>query len=198
MPDEPLRLAAPQVNLQTPPPDIRHNTYKLFVSKPDDLVGLVAYSLYKQQKIDFLQRHRDENKGAPPAQDIVDIFCSTFRDPNQVGMLRDRAEALLENVTEVLLNERESRIKKVYINELVRQLKEGPSWVKVAFQGVLGNLVTAALVAFVLFGASSSKIGVIPTLADWAGYNVSEKPPEPSAATPKAPPAPGQPTTPGG
>jgi hypothetical protein len=151
-----------------------HNNYALYVRAADDLIGLVAYSIYKQHKIAFLDAEIART-GKPAAQASIDTFCSMYGAPHQVQLLRHRAQRLLEEMNEELLDEAVGQINQQYQKRLVKELKEGPGWLKISLQGVLGNLVTAALVAFVLFGASSSKIGIVPTIADWAGYNAVEK-----------------------
>lgn len=161
------------------PNGARHNNYGLYVFAADDLIGLVAYSIYKHHKIVFLDTEQTRT-GQPATQAAIDTFCSMYGTSQQVQLLRDRAQGLLEEMNEELLDGAVGQINREYQKRLVKELKEGPGWIKISLQGVLGNLVTAALVAFVLFGASSSKIGIIPTIADWAGYNVSEKSSEPA------------------
>lgn len=160
-----------------------HNNYFLYVTNEDDLIGLVAYSLYKQHKIGFLEAELART-GERATQEKIDTFCVMYGAQRQVELLRNKAQELLEDMNRALLEEAVDHIDQNYQQQLVSELKEGPGWIKVALQGVAGNVVTAGIVAFVLFGASSSKIGIFPTLADWAGYNITEKAPE---QTPKQP-----------
>lgn len=159
------------------PNGAKHNNYGLYVHAAEDLIGLVAYSIYKQHKIAFLDTEQART-GQPATQAAIDTFCTMYGASQQVQLLRDRAQGLLEEMNEELLDDAVGQINREYQKRLVKELKEGPNWVKVSLQGVLGNLVTAALVAFVLFGASSNKIGIIPTIADWGGYTAIEKVPE--------------------
>lgn len=154
------------------PSGLSHNTYGLYVTDESDLIGLVAYSLYKRQKIAFLDQQLAKTQ-TNATKEQVDTFCAVLNAPNQVEMLRDKASNLLEAMNEALLDVAVQNLNEEYQKQLVAGLKEGQSLSKSLFYGVLGNLATAAFVAFVLFGVSSAKIGVFPTLANWVGYNAT-------------------------
>lgn len=190
-----LLPAPPDEAKQSLPPDVKHNTYNLFVTKHDDLIGLIAYSLYKQHKIDFLTQYRANHDGARPSEETVDVFLSIYRNPSQVEMHKARANELLGSFTEELLRVRENAIEKAYHDELVRQLKEGPGFWSGVWIGVVGNITFTAVIALLIFIISVSSKGLTPAIIDALS---GDPKPITSPATPKAPPALGQPTVPGG
>ncbi|RZL65971.1 MAG: hypothetical protein EOP81_02355 [Variovorax sp.] len=153
---------------------MKHDTYSQLVQEHDDLVGLVAYSLYKQQKIDFLERHRTENCSVDVPAHVVDVFCATYRNPMQVQLLRDHASALLSEMAEAVLADAEKPLKDAYQQDLIRQLKEGPRWWQGAIIGAVGNILFAALIALVLFGISAQNKGLGPAIINWLGGEVSQ------------------------
>jgi hypothetical protein len=59
----------------------------------DDLVGLIAYSLYKQSKRDWLIDH-EQKHGRRPTDDEVRIFVSAFT-ANELKRLREQASNML-------------------------------------------------------------------------------------------------------
>lgn len=175
--DPQLLLEAPKaISKPLLPPGASHNTYGLFVKDETDLIGLVAYSLYKSHKIAFLAQQHDRT-GKRATQEEVDTFCSVYNTAPQVEMLRDRASDLLEVMTGALLQDAVQHINSEYDKKLVAELKEGQGWWKSLGQGVVGNFVFAGLLALLLFIAMSSQIGIIPTLANWSGYTATPKNP---------------------
>lgn len=151
------------------PPNLAHNTYNQFVSSHDDLIGLIAYSLYKQQKIDFLTRHREEH-GEQPSAAQVNLFCSTFRNPLQVEMLKNRADDLLRDMTIEVLRPIEEGIKQHYEDRFDKRLKQGPGFWFGVRVGVMGNIAFAALLALLLFVVSAADKGLAPAIASLLGY----------------------------
>lgn len=160
------------------------DVYSLFVSAHDDLVGLIAYSLYKQQKIDFLLQF-EKDHGRKPTMGEVHMFCSTFRNPMQVSMLENRASELLSLMTGEILRGREKEISKIYEAQLDDRLSKGPGFWSGVWNGVVGNIAFTALLALALLVLSAADKGLGPTIASLLGY-------EPKAANAQSAMPPGQ------
>jgi len=137
-----------------------HRAYSLYVEDEADLIGLVAYSLYKQHKIAFLKNeHKRTNK--PAAPEIVKAFCDAYSEPNQVSLLREKAESLLEEMNEELLNEAVHGLNTEYDKRLKRELKEGtPFWKSVRYS-VAGNIATGIVFASMIWVANANFDGVL-------------------------------------
>lgn len=132
-----------------------HKAYSLYVKNEADLIGLVAYSLYKQHKIAFLKNeHSRTNK--PAAPEIVKAFCDAYNEPNQVSLLREKAESLLEEMNEELLAEAVLEINAKYDKQLKKELKEGtPFWKSVRYS-VAGNIATGIVFASMIWVANAN------------------------------------------
>lgn len=155
-------------------PEGTHKTFTHYVENNNDLVGFVAYSIYKQHKISFLAREYAKTS-KPASQDKVDAFCSSYGNPEQVNLLRERAEKLITDLNKVLLEDNIRKVQADYEAILIQKLKEGSSWPKSIAQSVLGNVVTALFVGAVIFGGSIVSKGFWPTVGDWTGMEFKPK-----------------------
>ncbi|NHQ87490.1 hypothetical protein HA050_15335 [Iodobacter sp. HSC-16F04] len=76
--------------------------YKELVQGPDDVVGALAYVLYKQQKIAFIETiNTDLNR--PPSEDELRSFHTYTLLPETLQGFTDRAEALADQFLEIAL-----------------------------------------------------------------------------------------------
>jgi hypothetical protein len=140
-----------------------HKAYSLYVDDEADLIGLVAYSLYKQHKIAFLSDEHARTK-KPAAPEIVRAFCDAYSQPNQVTLLREKAERLLEEMNEQLLDETVHGLNAEYDKRLKKELKEGtPFWKSVRYS-VAGNIATGIVFASMIWVANANFEGVLAAL----------------------------------
>ena len=108
----------------------RYSTvYKLLVHGEDDLVGQIAYAIYKQQKIEKITRFTTQNKRPPTDEDLAS-FMENAESENQLRFYNDRAVSILKDFLEKSLtsevDEVNSQLKAEYdanIHELLRDLK---------------------------------------------------------------------------
>ncbi len=163
---------------------LNHQTFTSYVEDKDDLIGFVAYSIYKQHKIDFLVREYKKTQHRA-LQEKVDAFCESYCNPEQVALLRERAEKLILNMHALLAADAISKVKAEEEEKYLNKLKEGPGWVDSLLKSVGGNILTAALIAFVVFGGSVVSNGFWETVGNWSGKTISDK--KPSNEQPQAP-----------
>ncbi|RYH63617.1 MAG: hypothetical protein EON54_07740 [Alcaligenaceae bacterium] len=157
---------APASSVPQLPADLTHDTYNRFVSSPDDLIGLIAYSLYKQQKIDFLKQRRIQLGGARPPEAEVVLFCSTFQNEMQVEMLQGRAAELLNIMMNEVLRSRETAIRQQYNQRLTEELKQGKSWSRAIMENTAANMLSAGLLALLALLYLGSKMGFVEMFKD--------------------------------
>ena len=148
------------------PSDLTHDTYNKYVSSADDLIGLIAYSLYKQQKIDFLKQRRQQLAGRRPPEGDVMLFCSTFQNEMQVEMLRGRAAELLQIMMDQVLRSREATIRKQHEAMLNTELKKGKSWSRAILENTIANMLSAGLLALLAILYVGSKMGFVELAKD--------------------------------
>lgn len=132
-----------------------HQAYSLYVEDEADLIGLVAYSLYKQHKIAFLKNEHARTQ-KPAAPEIVKAFCDAYSEPNQVALLREKAESLLEEMNEELLDDAVRGLNIKYDERLRKELKEGtPFWKSVRYS-IAGNIATGIVFASLIWIANAN------------------------------------------
>lgn len=139
----------------TLPAGATHNNYSQYVLEPADLVGLIAYSLYKQHKIKFLEEEFRKT-GQPATSGNIDIFCSLYGQPHQVELLRMDAHRLLSGLNDRLLAPQIQDLRQQYQEELIRQLKEGGGMAQATKYSIVGNIATGALFALVVWIANAN------------------------------------------
>lgn len=190
-PSEPADAAAAAAALLPPEVDaqadadssssigLSHRTFTKYVENKDDLVGFVAYSIYKQHKISFLEREYQKTKQRA-SQDKVDAFCESYCHPEQVELLKERAEKLIQNMHQLLVVNAIDTVRAEEQAKYVKQLEEGPGWWDSIGKSIAGNLATAALVALVIFGGSVVSNGFWETVGNWTGMKIAPKSASPS------------------
>lgn len=70
------------------------DVFRQLVETPDDFLGMLAYSLYKRHKIEWLQAHPQDNHQA-----FKKVACT----PQQIGMYRSQAEQMAKNFIDITL-----------------------------------------------------------------------------------------------
>ncbi|CAG9163952.1 hypothetical protein LMG32289_00283 [Cupriavidus pampae] len=67
------------------------------VDADDDVVGMVAYTLYKRQKLEWIQAFRATHDGAEPTdREIAERFAAFSGMPSQIEQYRKQAVGMLE------------------------------------------------------------------------------------------------------
>ena len=111
---------------------ISHRTFSALVQNDADLVGHVAYALYKRDKLKFSEEFRARNSREPlPAE--VEIFIVGCNLDTRLQGYRAEAELLLEAMTEYQLDDAIEQVRIDANEELARKLSESKSWGRPVF-----------------------------------------------------------------
>ncbi len=98
--------------------DLEHHSYskvyKLLVHGEDDLVGQIAYAIYKQQKIEKITRFMTQNE-RPPRDDELASFMDNAESEIQLRFYQERALSILKDFLEQSLA--------AEVDEIVGQIK---------------------------------------------------------------------------
>lgn len=131
--------------------------YEKIVTEPDDAIGLVAYGLYKQKKIEYIQSIRKEH-----GRDITDEERADFHRVScqHVEGYRRDAEELMAAVIEDAYGDALQEAAVSFDNELKERLKGTLKTGVLA--SVLGSFVTALIIALLYLGSIGYRLG-------WAG-----------------------------
>lgn len=139
--------------------EVAYNSiYEKLVISDDDLVGLIAYGLYKRHKIEFITSIRD-NEGRVPTQEECHSFFVSSTTDSQLNKYRDQAETLLYsmvvNVAGEDLDKRENDMLKDYQNNIKAVL---PSNKKTIALSVISSLIFSFILAiFFILGQTSER-----------------------------------------
>ena len=139
--------------------------YGLLVHGEDDLVGQVAYAIYKQHKIDKITRFSATHK-RPPSDEELSSFMENAESENQLRFYNDRAVDILKDFLEQSLtaevDEINSQLKAEYdakINEILVSLRP-KGFMYGVWQGVFASFIFfAAGILLLLATGGWARIG---------------------------------------
>lgn len=146
-----------------------HRTYSNLVRSDEDIVGHIAYALYKGEKNKFREANPD------PAH--VDAFIATINMPEQVASMRARAEDLLEGTIEAAVSLAVDEVKaesdaqmrragEAFDNRLRVYEAQAGFW-RGVWQNVLANLAAAALTILLVVLVLGSKLNFWSSVVEW-------------------------------
>lgn len=136
--------------------------FEKLAQDPDDLVGLLAYGVYKREKIEYINNFKKE-KGNGPSEEELDIFHSM--SVVRVEQYRIVAETILAELQSELISDQIKTIKEGYDKQFKEQLsKLKVPWWESAFHGFLGSLIFTffiGAIVVIMLGIRSGVGGII-------------------------------------
>lgn len=171
--------------------------YSLIVEDDTDVIGHIAYALYKEQKIKFIEKKKDGNPDRHLSEEDWQHFNEVTCTGENIQRYRLQATEILQNFVDDALRETikqiESDTKKNQadiLTEIVEPLKP-KGWWNGVWQSVVGAaifmIIAAGLVfiaslsdneySFTFGGSGSAKIEQVATPAahtDTTTYNVNK------------------------
>ena len=130
------------------------DVFNKLVKDDSDLIGYIAYSLYKRQKIEYLQNKAEQ--GIPVTEDMRKDFSAFACTSSQIGLLRHQAENLLmETVGNIASEEMEQKEQEMLSNykKDIREIAEDVLRKRVPSPaGTIGLNVASALIFSLLLG----------------------------------------------
>lgn len=140
--------------------------YSNLVEDNNDIVGHIAYALYKADKIHFIENFKKENSGNEPDEKDLKPFHDTTSCPGNLERYKLTAIHILQNFTNDTLHEMIQEIEqdainrnKVELSKIIEPLK--PLSIKKSYfhgtvQSVIGAFVFMIIIAGLLFLVSLS------------------------------------------
>lgn len=157
-------------------PPITHRTYSALVRENDDLVGHVAYALYKRDKLKFCEEHADGNGGQLASSAELAIFIRSSNLRTRLDGYRSEAELLLRKMTEYQLEDAISQVEAEADAELLRKFRESKSWRRSTGEALLGSVVSALVWGAIVFVVYASKIGPERLVVDFFSSSKASAP----------------------
>jgi len=122
-----------------------HRIFDQIIEGEDDLIGMVAYSIYKQEKIKWIKRHK-EKTGKYPEKEAIDQYFHDFASTDHVlKRYRNQAEEVVNRTFQLSQLEALEEYKKQVRDEQIITSIEGKLY-KTKVQSVVENAI-AALIA---------------------------------------------------
>ena len=154
--------------------------FKKLVDDETDLIGLVAYGLYKNNKIEYLENFKVKN-GREPTEDELEHFnehsCTDSSLSNYIKVAETNINDLMnetvyqevEKQKNEFFNNQTTEIKKI-----VSDLKPKSPWDGFGMrvlQSFISSILVASLVFFIIFILKSSQEGLVNTLKYFINKN---------------------------
>ena len=132
-----------------------HNrAYEALVSGDDDVIGLVAYSIYKRDKRDFLVHWREQH-GVPPNPEQVQAFVTTVLTSGQQQRYRIAARTILDAFADASVAAARPEIVNQAVTDRVetaaRTIEDAGVWYRQIPAGIISALIYTILLIAILF-----------------------------------------------
>ena len=136
--------------------------YRKIVNGERDVVGHIAYALYKSAKIKHIEDYKSQNNGAEPDEDYLEHFHKIACLDEEVNRYRIQATGILQDFMQNALDEASSKIetenkeKELQIRREMDDIKP-KTFMHGVWQSALGSLfLMLALAAMMFFFIMSS------------------------------------------
>lgn len=142
--------------------------YKKLVKSDEDLIGHIAYSLYKSDKIQYIEQFKANNNGKELDESDIKLFNDVSNIDHAVDRYRNTAVAILQNFTSCILDAQVDSMQADYENYLKKVIKPlKTKWWEAIVQSVIGAFVFAIILAafafVVQYKGSDLKVTIEPT-----------------------------------
>ncbi|HCM0858539.1 hypothetical protein [Vibrio parahaemolyticus] len=160
--------------------------YEKLVKNENDILGIVAYSVYKRQKIDFIKSHTDseQDEQEPLPGDKLASFMAISTSDAQLSFYEEAAANILDEYANLSESEKIDELEANHSEELEQKQKEYDRKLRNAkstnfMYGVWQSLTASILLILVLgvftFILWSSKQGFVPMIEEISQKKILDK-----------------------
>lgn len=139
-----------------------NKVYEKLVQSDKDYVGMLAYSIYKKQKQEFIKEHIINNGGDIPCVEKIKSFHDLAIQPTQIDMYRKQATSLTKELTNEIISTKKSDIKD-FIDNNLKNKGFWPYMLGVS-QSLIANIIWLILIAIVAVILWSMEHGPFETI----------------------------------
>jgi len=133
--------------------------YNEYVDKDDDLRGLLAYALYKRDKVIFLRNYNAKHGGQDPSDTVIHEWSLDHSTPEKVSLYKSKASELIEIYRQQEIKLAEPELRRVIEEEHLAAIRVSVAgltgqrafWNNVG-AGVMGAAVWVVLGALLYIG----------------------------------------------
>lgn len=133
--------------------------YKRLVKDGTDLTGHIAYSLYKSEKISWIEQYKKDNDGKEPTETDFEQYhkacCSERRIENYLAMAETTLQTFMlgsaEMMTEQVAEEVSEKVTKHINDNIATRIPKRESMVCRYFHGSMQSVIGTVLLAFLVW-----------------------------------------------
>ncbi|WP_286915568.1 MULTISPECIES: hypothetical protein [unclassified Pseudomonas] len=128
-----------------------NHIYSILVENEQDTLGVIAYSLYKRQKIEFIKAFKVKHDREPGDEDLAP-FHDVSNSPSQLESYRNQASQLIQGFLDASISAQARELEQYYADKAsceIRNAKPG-FWLGVA-QSLVGSVLFVFLLGFLVF-----------------------------------------------
>lgn len=157
--------------------------YEKLVKNENDILGIVAYSVYKRQKIDFIKSHTDSEQEPLPGEKLESFMAISTSDA-QLSFYEEAAANILDEYANLSESEKIDELEVGYNEQLEQKRKDYERKLRNAkstnfMYGVWQSITASMLVILVLgvftFILWSSKQGFVPMIEEISQKKILDK-----------------------
>jgi hypothetical protein len=130
--------------------------YAKLVTEPNDFVGLCAYSIYKQEKIDYIIKWKEKNGRDPKPYELQDFHTQSMNRCEQYRMI---AVQRVEIFSEEILAEKIADIEEFYKDEAIS--KSRFAWWNGVWQSLTASVIFSFVIGIILVILIGVKFGFV-------------------------------------
>lgn len=127
--------------------------YNQLVRGEDDLIGQVAYALYKQDKGERIDLFKQDHGREPEEEELHEIH-KTMCSPKQLDLYQTKAAMIIQNTLSHAMQERIKKIEedlakkqKIHLESIVASLKSS-AWSTIGLN-IVASFIFAGLLTFI-------------------------------------------------
>lgn len=150
--------------------------YKKLVKNPNDILGIVAYSVYKRQKFEFISKSTDseESKEHPTDEEIA-TFTDISNSQAQLDFYEEAAANLLDGYAALSESEKVKELEENYNEQLAQNKKDyerklrnskSTNFMYGVSQSIVASLLIIIILGFLTFMVWSTKQGITPMIEE--------------------------------
>ena len=123
--------------------------FRNIVQNDNDFIGMVAYTLYKRQKIEWIEAFVRDNQKDPTDQEIEQGFGNFSNMASQQVTYREQAVGIIDKFLDNALSAKVDEAKKQIRDDAIVLAVKKPMWM-----GVTENLIAGAFATVLTLGAA--------------------------------------------
>lgn len=118
----------------------RHQTFTKLVTSDTDFVGMVAYTIYKNEKLDWIEQFKAQNSNREPTDIELKQFNLTTDSDLRIQQYRQMAETSVNNFVRETISDELTRYQLIVRDDaIVKAAKKG------VWQGIGENVIAGII-----------------------------------------------------